>query len=121
MPPAGTPEQTMALKTPRRSLGANSAMIGPAVAMTRPRPRPKVKTVPVRAVMAMPLENQAMPIMSMRLRPRMSPMNPEANDPSSTPIRASDPTVPAMDGSSGPICEGSFRRVGITVPNTTRS
>ena len=82
----------MALKTPRRSLGANSAMIGPAVA-----------------------------IMSMRLRPRMSPMSPEANDPSSTPIRASDPTVPARDGSSGPICEGSFMRVGITVPYTTRS
>ena len=118
----------MALKTPRRSLGANSAMIGPAVAMTRPSPRPvrkrsrpKVKTVPVRAVMAMPMENQAMPIMSMRLRPRMSPMSPEANDPSSTPIRASDPTVPARDGSSGPICEGSFMRVGITVPYTTRS
>ena len=85
-----------------------------------------------KAVMNMPIENQAMPATISFLRPIRSPMAPAVRAPIMTPIRAYEPSWPATAGSMGspplmPVdhqpraSEPPVRSPGRTVPYTVRS
>ena len=113
----------MALNRFFRPRGANSAMMAPPVATIMPTPtparkrkKPNAAVEVVSAVRAMPAENHTDATSITRLRPNRSPTAPAVSAPTSTPMSAHAPSVPAVSGDKAPICDGSSSSVGSTAP-----